>query len=123
MDLDNVEGMAVRTLGGIDQMTVGDLSGTDMKTADIDLDESLGTPDATPDTVTVTGTALSDNVSVTRSGAQVLTAGLPVRTTISGSDPGIDLLRVNTLAGDDNVDVAPDVADLIATAVDLGADG
>src|SRR3954451_7076950 len=56
-------------------------------------------------------------------GGQVLVKGLPTQTTIAGSDPGTDLLRVNTLDGDDNVTVAPDVADLMATAVDLGADG
>ena len=123
MDLDNVEGMAVRTLGGIDQLHVGDLSGTDMKTAAVDLGAFDGTPDATPDTVTLDGTAKRDNVAVTNAGGQVLVKGLPTQTTIAGSEPGVDLLRVNTLAGDDSVDVAPDVADLIATAVDLGADG
>ncbi len=123
MDLDNVEGLAVRTLGGVDLMTVNDLSGTDMKTAAIDLGAFDGTPDATPDTVTLNGTAKRDDVAVTKAGGQVLVKGLPTQTTIAGSDPGIDLLRVNTLAGDDSVTVAPDVADLIATAVDTGADG
>ena len=122
MDLDNVEGMTVRSLGGVDQVTVGDLSGTDMKTAAVNLGGFDGTPDATPDTVTVNGTAKRDNVAVTKAGGQVLVKGLPTQTTIAGSDPGIDLLRVNTLDGDDNVTVAPDVADLMATAVDLGAD-
>jgi Ca2+-binding RTX toxin-like protein len=122
MDLDNVEGMAVRTLGGIDLMHVGDLTGTDMKSAAIDLSAFDGTPDATPDTVTLDGSAKRDNVAVTNAGGQVLVKGLPTTTTIAGSDPGVDLLRVNTLAGDDNVSVAPDVADLMATAVDLGAD-
>lgn len=46
----------------------------------------------------------------------------PWLTRIAGSEPGVDLLRVSTLGGDDDVTVAPDVADLIATAVDLGAD-
>src|SRR3954447_8945176 len=123
MDLDNVEGLALRSLGGVDQVTVGDLGGTDMKTAAVDLGAFDGTPDATPDTVTVTGTAKRDNVAVTKAGGQVLVNGLPTQTTIAGSDPGVDLLRVNTLDGDDNVTVAPDVADLMATAVDLGADG
>jgi hypothetical protein len=123
MDLDNVEGLALRSLGGVDQVTVGDLTGTDMKTAAVDLGAFDGTPDATSDTVTVTGTAQRDNVAVTKAGGQVLVKGLATQTTIAGSDPGIDLLRVNTLDGDDNVTVAPDVADLMATAVDLGADG
>lgn len=42
------------------------------------------------------------------------------RTHITGSDPAGDTLRLNTLGGNDDVTVAPDVADLIATVVDLG---
>ena len=40
---------------------------------------------------------------------------------IAGSEAANDTLRVQTLDGDDDVTVAPDVADLIATVVDLGA--
>jgi hypothetical protein len=49
-------------------------------------------------------------------------AGLAATTNIVGSEPTLDLLRVQTLAGDDDVTVAPDVSDLIASSVDLGAD-
>ena len=61
-------------------------------------------------------------VRVTRSGAQVLTTGLAAQTRIAGSEAANDTLVVDTLAGNDEVDVAPDVADLIRTSVDLRAD-
>jgi Ca2+-binding RTX toxin-like protein len=115
MDFD-LERVALRTLGGTDLVALDDLTGLQA------VDTDLGA-DATADTVTANGTPGRDVVKVTKSGAQVLITGLAAQATITGSDPGIDLLRVNTLAGDDSVDVAPDVADLIATAVDLGLDG
>jgi Ca2+-binding RTX toxin-like protein len=111
-----VEGVNVRTLGGVDIVTTEDLAG--LKTVGVDLGA-----DATADTVIANGTDKRDVVTVTKTGGQALVKGLPAQIAIAGSDPGIDLLRVNTLAGDDSVTVAPDVADLIATAVDLGADG
>jgi hypothetical protein len=52
----------------------------------------------------------------------VLTTGLAAQTTIAGSEPTLDTLRVNTLGGRDDVQVAPDVSALIAPVVDLGAD-
>jgi hypothetical protein len=52
----------------------------------------------------------------------VLTTGLPAQTRISGSEVANDRLFVNTLAGNDDVTVAPDVADLITPIIDLGAD-
>jgi hypothetical protein len=48
--------------------------------------------------------------------------GLQVRTSIIGQEP-TDRLQVDTLAGDDDVTVAPDAAAAIAVAVNLGADG
>ena len=67
------------------------------------------------------GTAGRDKVSVTRSGSTVLSTGLAAALSITGSEPANDLLRVNTLAGTDDVTVAPDVAGLMAEATDLGA--
>jgi hypothetical protein len=121
MDVDGVEALALRVLGGVDQVSVGDLTGTALKTADVDL-SATGGGDGVSDTVTVSGTDRRDRVRVTRADAQVLTSGLATLTRIAGSEAGVDLLRVSTLGADDDVTVAPDVGSLIATAVDLGAD-
>ncbi len=120
MDLDGMEGLTVRLLGGSDTITVGDLRGTDLAAVDVDLSAVGGGGDAQPDTVIVNGTNRRDLVQVSRSGLQVLTTGLRAETRIVGSEPAIDTLLVQTLDGDDDVTVAPDVSDLINAVVDLG---
>ena len=122
MDLDAIESANVRTLGGADNVTVGDLTGTGLKAASIDLAAFDGTGDASADTVTVNGSDKAERVRVDRAGAQVLTTGLATQTSIAGSEPTNDTLKVNTLGGNDDVTVAPEVRDLITPVVDLGAD-
>jgi len=48
--------------------------------------------------------------------------GPSVITRIANAEPANDTLEVNTLAGDDDVFVDPDVRNLIQTLVDLGTD-
>jgi len=71
--------------------------------------------------VTVDGSARADRVAVATDGAAVTVDGLRTTTRITGSET-IDRLQVNGLAGNDTIDVAPDVATRIQTVVDLGAD-
>jgi Ca2+-binding RTX toxin-like protein len=122
MDTDGVERVSIRALGGSDNLAVGDLAGTDVKTVDIDLNATGGGGDGQADAIAVSGTDRRDVVQVTRSGSQASVTGLPVETRIVGSEPAGDTLSVQTLGGDDDVTVAPDVSDLIATTVDLGTD-
>jgi hypothetical protein len=122
MDFDNAEDVAIRALGGIDTVTVGDLNSTGVDHADVDLGAIGGGGDAAANSVVVTGTPRRDSIDATRDGAQVLVSGLAAQTRITGSEPALDTLRVDALAGDDDVTVAPDVADLIKTIVDLGAE-
>ncbi len=122
MDLNGIERAALRALGGPDTITVDDLTGTALKTVDVDLSAIGGGGDGLADTVIANGTDRADRVNVTRSREQVLATGLAAQARIAGSEPANDTLRLNTLGGDDDVTVAPDVADLIAPLVDLGAD-
>jgi Ca2+-binding RTX toxin-like protein len=122
VDTDNVEATKLRALSGADTITVDDLTGTDMTAVDVDLAATGGTGDGSADTVVTNGRSKRDVVQVTRSGSQVSVAGLAALTRITGSEPASDQLVVRTLAGNDDVTVAPDVADLIATIVDLGTD-
>ncbi len=55
MDLDDVESIDFRALGGADNIVVGDLSGTDMTQAGLDLRGPNGGGDGAADTVTVNG--------------------------------------------------------------------
>ena len=118
MDLNSIEHVAFRALGGADNVVVGDLTGTDVDNVDVDLAANGGGGDGAADLVTVNGTNRRDVVNVTRSGSQVLTSGLRATTGIVGSEPTLDTLLVQTLDGDDDVTVAPDVADLIVPVVE-----
>jgi hypothetical protein len=122
MDLNGIEHIAVRALGSADTITVNDLAGTDVDSVDVDLSSFSGEGDEAADTVVVNGTDRRDVVQVAHDGGQVSVSGLKAQTQIVGSEPALDRLIVNTLAGNDDVTVAPDVGDLIATAVDLGTD-
>ena len=122
MDLNGIERANVRALGSADNVTVNDLAGTDLKAANIDLSAFSGDGDGAADTVTLNGSDKAERVRVNRAGSQVLTTGLAAQTTITGSEAALDTLRVNTLGGRDDVQVAPDVSTLITPVVDLGAD-
>jgi hypothetical protein len=122
MDVDDVESTNIRALGGADTITVDDLRGTGLEAANVDLASNSGDGDGAADTVVVNGSDRAEHVRVSRAGPQVLTTGLAAQTTIAGSEPTLDTLRVNTLGGRDDVQVAPDVSALIAPVVDLGAD-
>ena len=56
MDLDDVETIDFRALGGADNVVVGDLSGTDLTLNSLDLGGSAGGGDGQADTITVNGT-------------------------------------------------------------------
>ena len=56
MDIDDVENVDFRALGGTDNVVVGDLSGTDLTLAGLDLRGPNGGGDGAADTVTVNGT-------------------------------------------------------------------
>jgi Ca2+-binding RTX toxin-like protein len=123
MDMDGIETLNLAARGSADTITVGDLSGTDMKTAAIDLSaDGTGVGDGSADTVIENGTDAADHVRVVRAGPQVQTSGLTPHLAISGSEPGLDTLQVNTLGGKDTVSVGTDVSALINPVVDLGAD-
>jgi hypothetical protein len=118
MDMDNIEIFNLTTLGGNDQVTVNNLDGTAIRHANIDL--STGVPDQSTHTVTVNGTDRSDDIDVTAQDGQVDVGGLQADTRIIGSQTR-DHLQIDTLDGDDQVTVSPDVSALIGVGVDLGA--
>jgi Ca2+-binding RTX toxin-like protein len=123
LDVDGIENVAFHALGGADHIVVNDLTGTAAKNVTVDLAAVGGGGDGAADTVTVNGTGKPDKVKVTAVGPAVLTAGLRATTQITGSEPALDTLLLNTLAGDDTVAIGAGVSSLIQTTVDLGPDG
>jgi Ca2+-binding RTX toxin-like protein len=120
MDFDDVETLALRPLAGADTITVNDTTGTALTVVDADLNAVTGTGDASPDTVITNGTDAVDTVRVRRLGSQAAVGGIGAETRTSG-ELGLDTLRIQTLGGNDKVEVG-DIWDLITPVVDLGAD-
>ncbi len=111
MDLDDVESIVARALGGTDTLTVNDLSGTDVRDVAGDLAATGGGNDLAADNVIANATNGGDVVSVTGTGPNVQVLGLAARLTLSGAIAGSDRLTVNALADDDVIDASGLAAD------------
>ncbi len=117
MDLNDVETVDVKALGGADTLTVNDLSGTDVTNVVSD----LGGNDGAADNV-ITNATNGDDVAVVAGNAtttQVL--GLASLVTVNGGIAGIDRVTVNALAGDDVVDASSLPANALLLTVNGGA--
>lgn len=123
MDLNDVETISTRALGGADRLTTNDLSGTDVTAVNWNLSGSTTatTDDAAADNVVVNATNGADVASVSGSGTTAQVVGLPARIGVTGVGSG-DRLTVNALAGDDVVDASPLAANGILLTED-GGDG
>jgi hypothetical protein len=119
MDLDDVEVIDVRALGGTDAVTVNDVGGTDLERVDVDLAAALGgsTGDGLADTVTVAATKGDDSIAVDANGAAVEVSGLAAFVRITHADPAIDTLVIDTVAGADDVLLDPALDGLILVSV------
>ena len=86
MDLNDVETIVAKTLGGADTLTVNDLSGTDLVNVTPDLAASGGGDDAAADNVIVNATNGDDVVTVTGTGPSAQVTGLAARVSVTGAD-------------------------------------
>ena len=120
MDLNDIEIFNLKALGAADNITVNDLEGTSIRQANLDLSGAASGGDQAADVVTVKGTNQADRVNVTAQGGVVDVSGLQADTQITGGEPTLDHLQVDTLDGNDRVNVDPDVSTVIGVAVDLG---
>ena len=77
MDLDGVEQIDFRALGGADTILVADLSGTDVTQVNIDLRGPTGTPDGAVNSVTINGTLGYDGIVVSGNAGGVKVSGYP----------------------------------------------
>jgi Ca2+-binding RTX toxin-like protein len=102
MDVDDVERLALNTLGATDTVTVNDLLATDVTDVDVDLGVN-GASDAAIDAVTVNGTVAVDVVSISGGAGAVTLATPGVEITLANAAPANDTLTVNTSGGDDMV--------------------
>jgi Ca2+-binding RTX toxin-like protein len=124
MDLNDTEFIDVQALGGADNAVVNDTAGTDLKRVAFDLEAATGggAGDGAADSVTVNGTNDADDIQIATSGSVVDVNGVFPTVQIDHSEAANDKLTLNGLGGDDDIVIGRDVAGLIQTLVDLGAD-
>jgi Ca2+-binding RTX toxin-like protein len=117
MDLNNVETINFRALGGADNVTVNDLTGTDVSNVNIDLSAPGGVGDGSVDTVVINATNAGDTITVSGGNGVVMVSGLAATVTISGFE-ATDRLVINGLGGDDVIDASG-----LGTAVQFTGNG
>jgi Ca2+-binding RTX toxin-like protein len=120
MDLDDVESIDFRALGGIDNIVIGDLSGTDVTQIGLDLRGPNGGGDGAADTVTVHGTNGADTFGAAGDAGGVNVFGLHTAVNIFFQEVANDRLTLNALAGDDVVDATSLEADGIRLTMNGG---
>ncbi|MEW6250908.1 MAG: hypothetical protein AB1716_09695 [Planctomycetota bacterium] len=119
MDLDDVEQLDVRALGGTDTVNVNDLTGTDAARINVDLAGTLGgnTGDGQADAVVVNGTELPDTIHIAAVAGEVVVGGLAAEVRIAHPERANDRLTVNGRGGMDTITVGPGVEDLIMLTI------
>src|ERR1700682_4808832 len=105
MDVNGVETIALKVVGGADTIAVNDLPGTNVTKVAIALQALGGGGDGAADTVIVNGTAGNDQISVSQNGSQLVVNGLAAQTTIDGAEPAGDVVQINGLGGADTVSI------------------
>jgi Ca2+-binding RTX toxin-like protein len=120
MDLNDVEHIDFRALGGADNIVIGDLSGTDVKTVDVDLRGPNGGGDGAADTITVNATQGADAFGVAGDAGGITVFGLPEVVNIFFQEQANDRLVLNGQGGDDVIDATSLEADAIQLTMNGG---
>ena len=120
MDLNDVERIDFRALGGADNIVIGDLSGTDVTQVDLDLRGPNGGGDGAADTVTANGTQGEDSISVAGDAGGVRVSGLQADVNIVFQEAANDRLTINGQGGDDVIDASGLEADGIQLTMNGG---
>ncbi len=120
MDLDDVEDIEFRALGGADNVVVGDLSGTDVTRVDGDLRGPVGGGDGAADTVTVNGTQGADVFGAAGDAGGVNVSGLHTAVNVFFQEQANDRLTLNGQGGDDTINSSSLEADAIQLTVNGG---
>ena len=122
MDLDGLEHVNLRSLGGTDLTTVGDLGGTDLRLVDVNLDAIAGGGDGAADTVIARGSDEADKVSFASPDGRPVVNGLGAQTRVTGGEATLDNFVAATLGGADIATMTVGVTSPIQLHID-GGDG
>ncbi|HEY6640751.1 hypothetical protein [Povalibacter sp.] len=123
MDLNDVETIDLRALGGTDTLTVNTLSGTDVKRVNVDLAGTIGgtAGDGQADTVIANGRNASEVIDIVGAGNSVAVVGLAAQVNITNSEGANDSLTVNALGGNDTITATTLAAGVARLTIDGGA--
>jgi Ca2+-binding RTX toxin-like protein len=121
MDLNDVESINYRALGGADHVVVNDLSGTDVIEVNIDLAVN-GAGDGATDSVTAGGTSGDDVAVVVGDASGVSVVGLAAQINVTGTEAANDRIVIRGLAGDDVIDASGVAVGTVGLTLD-GGDG
>jgi Ca2+-binding RTX toxin-like protein len=112
MDLDGIEEIDTKALGGADRLRAGDLTGTDLQRVETNLRGAAG-DDGAADQVIVDATNGNDAIVAAGQAGTVSVTGLAARFDIVGASAPQDSLVINGLGGDDVINGAGLAADAI----------
>jgi Ca2+-binding RTX toxin-like protein len=115
IQLDSIERVEIKALGGTDTITVGDLTGTGVTEVAIDL-----TVDGKADSVSAAGTANDDIVEIAWSGGKIVVADLPADLSIANAGK-TDLLSFDGGEGNDIINAGSLAAGKISLQILGGA--
>jgi Ca2+-binding RTX toxin-like protein len=124
MDLDDIEGIEFRALGGADNVVVGDLTGTDVTRVDLDLRGPNGGGDGANDTITANGTQGADSFGAAGDAGGINVFGLKATVNVFFQEQANDRLTLNAQGEADSVNASALEADGIQLTMNggLGAD-
>ena len=120
MDMDDMETIEYRALGGSDNIVIGDMSGTDVTRIDLDLRGPNGGGDGAADTVTVNATNGADVFGITGDAGGINVFGLQAGVNIFFQEVSNDRVTLNGLGGDDVIDATSLEADGIQLTMNGG---
>ena len=121
MDLESVERIEFKALGGADTITIGDLTGTGVKQVALDLGANNGGGDGAADTVSVDFSSAKDAIKLTQGADGVVTVASAAETlTIANAEAG-DGLVVRALGGNDTLDASALKDGVMSVTLDGGA--
>jgi Ca2+-binding RTX toxin-like protein len=106
MDLNDVERIDFRALGGADNIVINDLSGTDVTQIDLDLRGPNGGGDGAADTVTVNATNGADEIGVAGDAEGITVSGLQAGVNIVFQEQANDRLTIDAQGGDDVINAS-----------------
>jgi Ca2+-binding RTX toxin-like protein len=122
MDLNDVESIDFRALGGADTIVVNDLSGTDLTELNANLAAAIGGGDAQADNPIVSGTNGDDVSLIGGDASGVALQGLSAQVNITGAEAANDRLMLNMLSGDDVVDASAVAVGSVQLTLEGGLD-